>query len=98
MDSTERIKNISIKISRLAALLEQLRIENGDLAKENTQLKEELSNQMKRISVLEQELDQKQEEWEAQEKNRADHSEELKKQVDLYIQEIDRCITWLQNE
>ncbi len=91
MESTTRIKHIIEKIQRLAGLIEQLR-------NENAQLKEQLANQMNHISVLEQELDHKQEEWNAQEKQRAAHSEQLKKQIDLYIDEIDRCIAWLQNE
>lgn len=90
MDSTTRIKHIVEKIQRLAGLLEQLHTENR-------QLKEQVANQMNRISVLEQELDHKQEEWDAREKSRSEHSEQLKKQIDLYIDEIDRCIAWLQN-
>ncbi len=91
MESTTRIKHIIEKIQRLAGLIQQLR-------NENAQLKEQVANQMNRISVLEQELDHKQEEWNAREKTRAVHSEQLKKQIDLYIDEIDRCIAWLQNE
>lgn len=91
MDSTTRIKYIIEKIQRLAGLIEQLR-------NENAQLKEQIANQMNRISVLEQALDHKQEEWNALENQRAAHSEQLKKQIDLYIDEIDRCIAWLQNE
>lgn len=91
MDSTTRIKYIIEKIQRLAGLIEQLR-------NENAQLKEQVANQMNRISVLEQALDHKQEEWNALENQRAAHSEQLKKQIDLYIDEIDRCIAWLQNE
>lgn len=91
MESTTRIKHIIEKIQRLAGLIEHLRHENA-------QLKEQVANQMNQISVLEQELDHKQEEWKAREKTRAEHSEQLKKQIDLYIDEIDRCIAWLQNE
>ena len=91
MDSTKRIDNITVKISRLAVVLDQLR-------KENAELKAELLNRTDKINVLQQELDTKQADWEAREKNRANQSEQLKKQIDLYIEEIDRCIEWLQNE
>ena len=80
-----------MKISRLAVVLDQLR-------KENAELKAELLNRTDKINVLQQELDTKQADWEAREKNRANQSEQLKKQIDLYIEEIDRCIEWLQNE
>ena len=91
MDSTKRIDNITVKISRLAVVLDQLR-------KENAELKAELLNRTDKINVLQQELDTKQADWEAREKTRANQSEQLKKQIDLYIEEIDRCIEWLQNE
>ena len=80
-----------MKISRLAVVLDQLR-------KENAELKAELLNRTDKINVLQQELDTKQADWEAREKTRANQSEQLKKQIDLYIEEIDRCIEWLQNE
>ena len=80
-----------MKISRLAVVLDQLR-------KENAELKAELLNRTDKINVLQQELDTKQADWEAREKTRASQSEQLKKQIDLYIEEIDRCIEWLQNE
>ena len=91
MDSTKRIEHITVKISRLAELLDQLRTENADL-------KAQLVNRTERINDLQQELDTKQADWENREQQRTGQSEQLKKQIDLYIGEIDRCIEWLQNE
>jgi regulator of replication initiation timing len=98
MDSTKRIEQITDKINRLADVLRQLRTENASLLQENERLKAEVSNQTARINVLEQELDQKQVDGKARETEKANQSEHLKKQIDLYIQEIDRCIEWLQKD
>ncbi|MBK8490655.1 MAG: hypothetical protein IPL49_07085 [Saprospirales bacterium] len=98
MNSTTQIEHIAEKINRLAVLLDRLRKENEALEKENAQLKKQSANFVIRINVLEQELDNKQADWAEREKNRAVQSEQLKKQIDSHIQEIDRCIEWLQNE
>jgi septal ring factor EnvC (AmiA/AmiB activator) len=98
MDSATRIKNITEKINRLAQLLERLRNENQDLVREIAQVKEQLANQIEKNIVLEKDLDHKQADCEAQKKQHAEQSGKLKKQFDLYIEEIDRCIEWLQNE
>ena len=98
MDSTKRIEQITDKVNRLADVLRQLRTENASLLQENERLKAEISNQTARINVLEQELDQKQVDGRARETEEANQSEHLKKQIDLYIQEIDRCIEWLQKD
>ena len=98
MNSTTQIEHITEKINRLAGVLDQLRKENEALTEENAQLKTQTANFVIRINVLEQELDNKQADWAEREKNRAVQSEQLKKQIDSHIQEIDRCIEWLQNE
>lgn len=98
MDSTRKIEHITEKINRLAQLLDQLREENQALTGENAQLKKQVSDHLKRINVLELELENKQKDWAEQEKSKAVRSEQLKKQIDAYIQEVDHCIEWLQNE
>lgn len=91
MDSTTRIENITLKVNRLAELLNQLRAENAAL-------KTQLADREEQINFLQKELDTKQAEWKALEEQKAGQSEQLKKQIDSYIEEIDRCIEWLQNE
>jgi len=98
MDSTTQLGQITEKIKRLSEVLGHLRNENEALKRENAQLKTKLSNHVERINVLELELDNKQADWTEQEKINAGQSEQLKKKIDLYISEIDRCIEWLQNE
>ena len=98
MDSTKKIEHITEKINRLAELLDRLREENQVLTGENAQLKKQMSNHLKRINVLELELENKQKDWAGREKSKAVQSEQLKKQIDTYIEEIDHCIEWLQNE
>lgn len=98
MDSTRKIEHITEKINRLAQLLDQLREENQALTGDNAQLKKQVSDHLKRINVLELELENKQKDWAEQEKSKAVRSEQLKKQIDAYIQEVDHCIEWLQNE
>ncbi|MCB9285274.1 MAG: hypothetical protein H6563_14475 [Lewinellaceae bacterium] len=82
----------------MAQLLDQLREENQALTGDNAQLKKQVSDHLKRINVLELELENKQKDWAEQEKSKAVRSEQLKKQIDAYIQEVDHCIEWLQNE
>ncbi|MBK6620104.1 MAG: hypothetical protein IPH04_07245 [Saprospirales bacterium] len=91
MDSTTRIENITLKVNRLAELLNQLRAENAAL-------KTQLADREEQINFLQKELDTKQADWKALEEQKAGQSEQLKKQIDSYIEEIDRCIEWLQNE
>ncbi len=91
MDSTTRIENITLKVNRLAELLNQLRAENAAL-------KTQLADREDQINFLQKELDTKQADWKALEEQKAGQSEQLKKQIDSYIEEIDRCIEWLQNE
>ena len=98
MDFTTQIEHITEKTKRLAEVLGRLRKENEALKRENAQIKTKLSNHVERINVLELELDNKQADWTEQKKVSAGQSEQLKKQVDSYILEIDRCIEWLQNE
>ena len=93
-----QLGQITEKIKRLAEVLGQLRKENEALKSENAQIKTKLSNHVERINVLELELDNKQADWTEQEKVSAGQSEQLKKKIDSYISEIDRCIEWLQNE
>lgn len=65
---------------------------------ENAALKTQLADREEQINFLQKELDTKQAEWKALEEQKAGQSEQLKKQIDSYIEEIDRCIEWLQNE
>ncbi len=91
MDSTTRIENITLKVNRLAELLNQLRAENAAL-------KTQLADREEQINFLQKELDTKQADWKALEEQKAGQSEQLKKQIYSYIEEIDRCIEWFQNE
>ncbi len=65
---------------------------------ENAALKTQLADREEQINFLQKELDTKQADWKALEEQKAGQSEQLKKQIDSYIEEIDRCIEWLQNE
>lgn len=94
MNLSEKLENIELKIRQLAQKMERLQVENGALLDENKRLKAEIDRQKGTVGVLKNKLELTQQ---AFGQEREDHSNgELKEQIDQYIQEIDKCIDWIQ--
>ena len=97
MNLSEKIDNIELKIRQLGLKVERLRNENADLTKQNEHLKAELDKQQGAVGALKDKLTKTQGVLERQEFGEKAHTQQLKQQLDQYIQEIDKCIEWLQN-
>ncbi len=94
---TERLTGIEKKVKQLAKKMEQLQKDNLALEEENRKLKSGLA-------VYKQQADQSPSMGVADiaptgnSKSGADKSsKKLKKEIEQYLKEIDKCIMWLQN-
>ena len=99
MNLSERIDSIELKIRELAFKLERLKKENAVLREENQELKAEAERlRQQPAEALNDNVNQKSRlEPEAQPLAETEQSEKLREQIDQYIQEIDKCIEWLNN-
>ncbi len=99
MNLSERIDSIELKIRELAFKLERLKKENAVLREENQELKAEAERLREQSAeAFNDNLNQKSRpEPEAQPLAEPEQSEKLREQIDQYIQEIDKCIEWLNN-
>lgn len=111
MNIAKKINEIESKIKQVAAERDNFQHHNVVLLDENKQLKSLLSEQSERIQELQERLVNSQQiligkSGEIYSKVEGKPSEEktlsskdvetLKQQIDQYIQEIDKCIEWLQ--
>ena len=95
---TGQVENIEKKILQLVEELKTLRNNNAALSDENKNLKAEMDGQSDRIGDLTERLSKTQQALAGQRGNSDEESsQELRKQIDQYITEIDKCIAWLQN-
>jgi soluble cytochrome b562 len=74
-----------------------LRQQNAILSNENNKLKAELEAQQARIGELTERLTNSQQALAGQRGDDSESTQKLRKQIDQYINEIDKCIEWLQN-
>lgn len=94
---TQQLENIEQKVRQLVGELESLRRNNAALTKENNKFKAEHEAQQERIGELTQRLTNSQQALAGQRGDDSESSQKLRKQIDQYITEIDKCIEWLQN-
>ena len=94
---TGQLENIEKKVLLLVEELNQLRQQNKALSNENTKLKTDVVNNEARIDELTQRLSNTQQALAGQRGDDSESSQNLRKQIDQYISEIDKCIAWLQN-
>ena len=93
---TQQLDNIEQKARQLAEAMTALRHQNASLLKENNKLKAELEAQHERIGELTERLTNSQQALAGQRGDDSENTQKLRKQIDQYIQEIDKCIEWLQ--
>ena len=89
MNTKDKLEHIEIKIKQLGFKLERLAKENSLLREENQNLKSALDR------VGRQPGDSK--DLPEEKDYRIAERQELKAQINQYIQEIDKCIEWLHN-
>ena len=93
-----QVENIEKKILQLVEELKNLRNDNAVLSEENKKIKADMAGQSDRIDELTERLSKTQQALAGQRgDNDQESSQELRKQIDQYITEIDKCIAWLQN-
>ena len=93
----QKVDGIELKVRQLALKLERVQNENSLLQEENKQLKKELFSQQKLVGDMEQNLLKTQKALSKKREEDPEGAKKLRKAIDQYIQEIDKCIEWLQN-
>ena len=94
---TQQLENIEQKVRQLADAITALRQQNAVLLKENNKLKSEMTAQTERIGELTERLTNSQQALAGQRGDDSESNQKLRKQIDQYINEIDKCIEWLQS-
>jgi regulator of replication initiation timing len=94
---TQQLDNIEQKVKLLLDAMNALRQQNASLLQENNKLKADLEAQHERIGELTERLTNSQQALAGQRGDDSENTQKLRKQIDQYIQEIDKCIEWLQN-
>ncbi len=94
---TDKLNNIELKVRQLALRLERLQNENSTLLLENKQLKSELAQNNSKIGQMEERVARSKVALDLQRESNPESSKKLRKEIDQYISEIDKCIEWLQN-
>ncbi|MCB0517734.1 MAG: hypothetical protein H6577_05195 [Lewinellaceae bacterium] len=94
---TQQLDHIEQQVQRLVEVLDALRQENTALLEENKKLKAGQEAQNERIGELTQRLSNAQQALAEQRGDDPESSQKLRKQIDQYIREIDKCIAWLQS-
>ena len=94
---TQQLDIIEQKARQLVTELESLRRQNAVLLEENIRLKAGQEAQNERIAELAQRLTNSQQALAQQRGDVSESSLKLRKQIDQYITEVDKCIDWLQN-
>ena len=94
---TQQLDNIEQKVRLLVEAMNALRQQNAALSKENIKLKADLDALQERIGELTERLTNSQQALAGQRGDDSENTQKLRKQIDQYINEIDKCIEWLQN-
>ena len=95
MSLLKQIEQIELKIRLLANKLEQAEAERKVLLVENKQLKIDLSESKNAIDVLTKKLETTQHILAEERAEGSERKKMLKRQIEQYIEEIDKCIEWL---
>ena len=95
---TKELEHIELKVRQLLDELNNLRQQNATLSTENQKLKADLAGNTERVGALTERLTNTQQAMASQRgDDDSESSQNLRKQIDQYITEIDKCIAWLQN-
>ena len=97
MDLPDNIEKIEVKIRLLALKMSRLEKENAVLKNENKNLlQEELTIRHKKVDLLEDKLENTLRKLDTRQGKKPENSDKFKQTITQYIDEIDKCIEWLQ--
>ena len=94
---TDKLNNIELKVRQLALRLERLQNENSSLLLENKKLKSELLQNSTKLGQMEEKVVRSKVALDLKKNSDPEHSKKLRKEIEQYIAEVDKCIEWLQN-
>ena len=94
---SEKMDTIEMKVRQMALRLQRAQKENDKLADENEKLRAELSKYSNKTNDLEKKLQRTTVALEEKQENDPEHSKKLRKEIEQYIKEIDKCIERLKN-
>ena len=96
MDSiSDKVSRIELKIRQLALKIERLENDNKSLLEENRLLKAELSKGGSKSSNLEVKLADAQKALVDKRESDPEDTKRLRKKINQYVVEIEKCIEWL---
>lgn len=111
MDLSNQLDSFELKIRQLASKMERQAAEKENLSNENKQLKKELDRQYGVISSLKEKLERAVAKSQLPQlalspadkpanlsTNSAEKPTDYRAEIDFCIQEIDKCIVWLQEK
>ena len=93
----DKLSNIELKVRQLALKLERLKNENNTLVNENENLKAELNKKDSNVSLMQDQVAKAQNVLDKRRESDPEHSIKLRKDIEQYINEVDKCIEWLNN-
>jgi glycogen synthase len=96
MEMLHKVNGIADKVQKLVTEMQQLRKQNAVLLQENENMKATISKNEEMVASLKRQLGNATTAFDGKEKDNTEDSVRLKKQLDKYIEEIDKCIEWLE--
>lgn len=96
MDLNESLQNIESKVERLSTEIRRLRRENVSLAMENENLKSAAAKSDEMVVDLKRQLEKAQLALDRKQEDDPEYSIRLRKQIDKHIEELNKCIEWLE--
>ncbi|MEZ4981996.1 MAG: hypothetical protein R2769_10510 [Saprospiraceae bacterium] len=97
MEMLHKVNGIAEKAQQTVTEMQKLRKQNAVLLLENEKLKATISKNEEMVASLKRQLENATKALTGKQENNPEESGRLKKQLDTYIEEIDKCIEWLEN-
>lgn len=97
MTLRQKIEGISAKVRQLIAENKRISSENEQLRGELKKLNATISQNEEMVASLKLQLGKTQNALNQKQANSPEESKQLRKKVDKYIEELDKCIDWLEN-
>ncbi len=97
MSIHQKIEGIGQKVHQLIGENRRLRSENDKLTQELKNLKATISQNEENVASLKVKLGKTQIALQDKQAKNPEESKVLRKQFDKYIEELDKCIEWLEN-
>ncbi len=96
-DLSEKMDTIEMKVRQLALRLDRAQKERDKYLEENNKLRTELSKYSNKTNDLENKLERTTLALEEKKEDDPEHSKKLRKEIEQYIKDIDKCIDRLKN-